>query len=139
MPKTLQDSVGCYIFYRSAGLGYTPIYVGKTSRSFKKEATDSNKLAFHYGPALRKASKGRYHLLFIALNRQHKKDGSARMLTAVQLEAIDELEFDLIRKALKKNPQLSNIHHTGKTYEFEEDHKRGKNPVRSLYNKLLQK
>jgi hypothetical protein len=102
----LSDACGCYVFTLRAGKGYTPYYIGKSSkRGIAEEALNPSNRE-KYNEALGD-SKGRPMLFVIPMltpeGRFRKKmqgDGS--------LEAIDFLEQWLIATAIEKNRDLIN-------------------------------
>ena len=55
---------GCYVFAKSAGGGFCPIYVGRATKSFKQECFSYHKIAQHYAPALSDMGKGRTVMFF---------------------------------------------------------------------------
>lgn len=86
---------GCYVFALRAGRGYTPWYVGKTTRDFKHECFQPAKLVyyndvlFHY--------KGTPMMFFIAKEDRKNKVGK---------EVISKVETFLIQQAYFENPYL---------------------------------
>jgi len=90
---------GCYIFAIRAGKGITPIYVGKTARSFLREAFAVHKLE-KYQRCLADYRKGTPLLFFLAAP-------SAK--GATNQKVIGELEDFLIQTAISRNPRLLNV------------------------------
>ena len=94
-------NAGCYVFAMRASKGIRPIYVGKATKSFKQECFAPHKIACHYGPALSNAGKGTAVMFLVVLERVKGK---------VSKKGIAKVESFLIQNAMKKNPNLSNIH-----------------------------
>jgi hypothetical protein len=95
--KGLLDEKGCYVFALRYGRGYRPLYVGRTGRSFRKEA-----FAPHHMLLLSdelSAKPGTLVLFFLIYVTTHGR---------VSVRSIEELETYLIRSAKLKNPHLLN-------------------------------
>ena len=103
MHSELADKRGCYIFAIRASKGFTPIYVGKATRSFKVECFSSHKIAGHYHKALVNSKRGTPVMFFVVLN------STSSELREPAKKAVDSVEKYLIQSALIKNPELSNI------------------------------
>jgi len=89
---------GCYIFAMRASAGYTPYYVGKTTRDFRHEALSDRNLAHFITPILA-GRPGTGVLFFLA---EPRKRGQANS------RAINQLERELIEYAAMANPELRN-------------------------------
>lgn len=94
----VRGAMGCYVFALAVGRGYTPWYVGKTTKTFEKEATTDHKLS-NYNEVVFKGHKGTPVLFFVL-----PKHGER--ITPSQ---IDEAETYLIQTAAYKNPELKNV------------------------------
>lgn len=96
-----RHDLGTYVFAIRAGKGYTPIYVGKTTKqSFEHEAFTVTNRAKHYNPALLGYKKG-VPVLFLIVHPRGKGK--------VNSKAIDQVETFFIDVASIKNPNLSNV------------------------------
>ncbi len=93
---------GCYVFGLRAGKGITPWYVGRTSRSLKKECFHYHKLA-HYNKVLFRGVKGRPVMFFVV------PEGGRKTVSAKTLK---DMEKSLIQTALFKNPRIANTKNT---------------------------
>jgi hypothetical protein len=94
---------GVYVFGVRAGRGgYTPIYVGKATRTFGQETFTVRNL-HHYNHGLRDWKASRPVVIFIAHPEQR---GPANR------KAIGEVEVFFIKLGKKANPNLKNTHHT---------------------------
>ncbi len=91
------DKKGCYVFANAVTRGSTPIYVGRTNKSFKNECFATAKKAM-LNDFLAGASKTGLKLYFVVL--EHRKDCS---------EEIDFCETLLIQRCKKANPNLLNV------------------------------
>ena len=119
----LKDKCGVYVFAMKAGRGYTPIYVGKASKTFGQECFTSDKVSRHYSECLGTWAKGYPVMFFLATDKRR---------SASTEESIVELEVAMIRAGVKKNPELSNVHHkSGPSWEIRgvERGGRGKAPA----------
>ncbi len=100
----LSGAIGCYIFAIQDGKAFTPIYVGKTERSFESETLTGDKINT-YNKVVTK-QRG-YPVLFLLPkmqpNRRSFSTGSAGIATFEKL---------LIGCALLKNRDLLNSDHT---------------------------
>jgi hypothetical protein len=95
----IQDRKGCYIFAIKAGKGYTPIYVGKATKSFHQECFAVHKTGDHYNRALANMGRGTPVMTFLVAEKRRGK---------VNARSVEDLETTLIRWARDKNPHLSN-------------------------------
>jgi hypothetical protein len=89
---------GVYVFATRAGKGYRPVYVGKTTKGFKRECFTPHKL-HHYAQALSDGEKGSPVMFFIALPGK---------LDKVSKKVVSEIEDLMIQFAVAKNPNLRN-------------------------------
>ncbi len=96
------SKVGCYLFTIRAGRGYTPIYVGKATKSFKQEAFHSHKLS-KYQQAMVDYVKGTPTMFFLCHPTKKGKNNH---------QHISKLEQYLIQAAVVVNPNLMNIQGT---------------------------
>ncbi|MFV0607482.1 MAG: hypothetical protein ACK5NK_16765 [Niabella sp.] len=99
--KRTLNQCGCYIFYKKAGKGTIPIYVGKTSISFEKEIFTSDKLK-KIEKYFSKSVHKKIHIQFICYPKKQGK---------INNKKINELERYLIQESFKKNPEILNKHH----------------------------
>ncbi len=97
--KKVRKAKGCYIFAVRAGKGYTPLYVGKTTKSFEKECFADHKLN-HYHRALSEYGKGTPVIFFVYLDRPKG---------ATNRKEIGEVEEFLIQIGRTINEGLRNI------------------------------
>ncbi|MDH5647826.1 MAG: hypothetical protein OEZ01_17575 [Candidatus Heimdallarchaeota archaeon] len=97
--KDMKTKIGCYVFAIRAGKGYTPLYVGKSSKSFEQECFTDHKIN-HYNYALASYSKGTPIMFFIEYTRKKGKINNAD---------ISDLENFLIQVGRRVNPDLRNI------------------------------
>lgn len=95
----LKKGIGCYVFAIRAGGGFTPLYIGKTIRSFERECFTDHKIK-HYNYALAEYSKGTPVMFFVEYPRKKGKVNSAD---------IADLENFLIQIGRRINPDLRNI------------------------------
>ena len=91
------DKKGCYVFANAVTRGSTPIYVGRTNKSFKQECFATAKKAM-LNDFLAGATKTGLQVYFVLLN--NRKDCS---------DEIDLCETLLIQKCKKANPNLLNV------------------------------
>jgi hypothetical protein len=91
--------VGCYVFGRKAGNGWTPGYVGKTAKGFKKEVFGPFQRD-HYYRFLSKRKKGTAVLFFVVGPTKRGRPN---------LSQIGKIEEYLIQLALDANSSLSNL------------------------------
>jgi hypothetical protein len=97
---TIATRFGCYVFAIRAGKGITPVYVGKTTRSFDGECFAIHKIACHYTPALARKGRGTPVMFFLVPRARRGKPNT---------RIIKDLETFLIQVASAKNPSLSNV------------------------------
>lgn len=77
--ERLGDERGCYVFAIRAGRGFTPIYVGKATKSFKQECLNSaNKHKFADGLADYK--KGTPVLYFVRHRHKNARPIQSRLV-----------------------------------------------------------
>lgn len=117
--KKLAGKIGCYIFAIKAGRGFTPIYVGKTVRSFKEECfTPKNLHAYTIG--LASVVKGNPVMFFVTpLWNVPNKENNA---SAGKL--IGEVEKSLIQWASDANPDgLLNKQNVGRDWDIQGIHR----------------
>lgn len=93
---------GCYVFGMRAGGGITPVYVGKTRRTFTDECFTTHKID-KYNQCLVDYSRGTPVLFLIT--------PPARRGAPNQVH-IDELENFLIQTGVAANPDLLNVQGT---------------------------
>ena len=101
--KTLAASIGCYIFAVRAGRGYTPLYVGKTTKSFESECFTSHKRN-HYHYSLGHYLKCTAVMFFVVLRKAKGK---------VNASEIKQVENFLIQVGSTVNPEIRNIKGAG--------------------------
>ena len=101
--ETLENGLGCYVFAHRAGPGFTPIYVGKTAKSFKQEAFNPPNLGL-YTAELANYKRGTPVMFFVT------PDWGARAKTKSTEKLVGELEKFLIELAASANPDLANVH-----------------------------
>lgn len=97
-----EDACGVYVFAMRSGPGVTPMYVGKATRSFGREAFADHKRV-KYGRGLREYKKGTPVMFFVTYPAKKGK---------VNGRHIAALEKYLIRQGAEVNPRLLNITHT---------------------------
>lgn len=97
--KAIAGCQGCYVFAIQAGKGYTPIYVGKATRSFERECFTYHKLD-RYHRCLVDYVRGTPIMFFLVLPKTRGK---------VNVRLIGELESYLITLGETANPRLSNV------------------------------
>jgi hypothetical protein len=96
--RSISKKQGCYVFALKAGLGYTPWYVGKTTRSMIKECmTDKN--LNRYNNVLFRGIGGTPVMFFIVSSEDKNK---------IRAKVIDEVETFLIECARSQNKHLKN-------------------------------
>jgi len=101
-PHTLAESVGCYVFTLGSGRRFTPYYVGKSTRPFKREIfTPHKKLRYH--EALVSTQRRKPSMFFLRPSK-----GSGKKVGG----AIGKLEKFLISAAVAENPNLVNVRGT---------------------------
>jgi hypothetical protein len=89
---------GCYVFALKNGKGFTPWYVGKATKNFKKEVFNPRNLN-HYNEVMFKGRRGTPVVFLIA---------KPANLKAIPKKQIDDLEIFLIQSAYYKNSELKN-------------------------------
>jgi hypothetical protein len=92
----LANCKGCYVFANASGTGFTPVYVGKTNKSFKSECFQTHKKT-KLDEFLKNMGKSSLQIFFIVL--EHSKD---------YFDEIDACESLLIRKCKRVNPDILN-------------------------------
>jgi hypothetical protein len=98
----IADKIGCYIFAVRASRGFTPYYVGKTTKSFRNEALSSRNQTEFIQPTLYDRAGGAVlFLLTLPTNKGPKNK-----------KHIKELELFLIQQASLVNEDLKNTHGT---------------------------
>ena len=95
----IADERGCYVFGIRAGKGFRPAYVGKATRSFRRESFQSHKLT-RYQQFLANYRRGTPIIFFLVAP---KKRG------VPNVTHISDLEDFLIQTGLRANPDLLNI------------------------------
>ena len=96
--KQVAMKQGCYIFALKNGKGFTPWYVGKATKNFKREALHPTKL-IHYNEVTFKDRRGTPVFFLVA---------KPANLKTIPKKQIDDLEIFLIQTAYYKNPKLKN-------------------------------
>ena len=94
--KKFENCKGCYVFANASGTGYTPIYVGKTNKTFKKECFQAHKKT-KLDEYLKDVGKSSLYVFFVVLEGLKK-----------YLDEIDACETLLIQKCQKANPDILN-------------------------------
>lgn len=97
--SSLRSKIGVYVFAIRAGKGLTPLYVGKTTKSFERECFTDHKLK-HYNYALADYQKGTPVMFFVTYPA---KKGP------VSTADIADLEDFLIQVGRTINADLRNI------------------------------
>lgn len=87
---------GCYVFANASGTGFSPIYVGKTNKTFKKECFQAHKKT-KLDEYLNDVGKSSLYVFFVVLQGAKK-----------YLDEIDSCETLLIQKCQKVNPEILN-------------------------------
>ena len=90
---------GCYVFALCAGRGFTPLYVGKTMRTFEAECFTAHKVN-HYNYAMREYNKGTPVMFFVIYPPKKGKPNASE---------VGDLEDFLIQVGRRVNPDLRNI------------------------------
>lgn len=98
----LASKRGCYVFAIRAGGGITPYYVGRATRTFKREIFQPHKLS-KYQQALADYRKGT-PVMYCIMAPPSKG--------APNVSAIEEMEEYLIQTAVTQNPGLLNVRGT---------------------------
>jgi hypothetical protein len=94
----LRGRFGCYVFALGSGPGFTPWYVGKTTKSFEQEALHYHKLVY-YNEVVYRGRKGKPVMFFVPVDEVQGKVPKAE---------INSVETFLIQSAVFKNPDLKN-------------------------------
>lgn len=96
--KEQKNKIGCYVFAIRAGKGFTPLYVGKTTKSFESECFTDHKIN-HYNYALSEYKSGTPVMFFVEYPTKKGKANS---------KDISNLENFLVQIGRKVNPYLRN-------------------------------
>jgi len=96
--RKFEGRFGCYVFAMSAGRGLTPWYVGKTTKTFKKEVFTPHKLNY-YTLAMMNYARGKPAFFFVAAPKAKGKRNNSM---------IREVEKYLINLGITANPDLLN-------------------------------
>lgn len=102
--NSLAEEKGCYVFAIRSGRGFTPVYVGKATKSFKQEifnAANCNK----YHDGFKEYAKGMPLIYFVVHPAQRGP---------TSYKEIREIENFLIQAGVTKNPKLQNLRGTQK-------------------------
>lgn len=100
----LADERGCYVFAVKTGRGMEPIYVGKATKTFKRETFNpSNKHKYHDG--FSEYGKGLPLMFFIVHPDQKGRTNE---------KEIGKIEQFLIQAGIAKNPGLQNVRGAGR-------------------------
>lgn len=97
--SAVKKNSGCYVFALRAGRGITPLYVGKTKKTFEKECFTDHKLK-HYNYALASYKKGTPIMFFVSYPTKKGKNNASD---------IADLEDFLIQVGRAVSPNLRNI------------------------------
>lgn len=100
----LADRRGCYVFAMRAGGGITPTYVGKATKTFKKECFTSHKLG-KCNETLVDYERGTLVAFFVLAPRRQGRPAER------QIGLVEEF---LINAAVAANPDLLNVKGTKK-------------------------
>lgn len=100
--RAVRAKRGCYVFALRVSRGFTPWYVGMSTKSFEKEVFDDHKLV-HYNDVVYSRYKGVPVMFFVAPPGQKRSFPKSE---------IDELETYLIQAAVVKNPEIRNVRKT---------------------------
>lgn len=100
--KIHSEDNGCYIFYLEVTNGTMPVYVGKTTKTFRKECFASHKLDLINSALTDYKNRYTPHIIFLIPKKRKGKTNRKTM------RAIDELESYLISIAKKRNSKLRN-------------------------------
>jgi hypothetical protein len=124
--KKLPDKKGVYVFAIRTDAGHTPIYVGKTKKSFLKECFNSTNWGKYY-EGLTHYAEGTPVMLFVVLSQPKGAPNG---------KAIGEVETFLTQLASLKNPRLVNSHNKVRKWSIQglNGHRRteGSEATRSL-------
>jgi hypothetical protein len=95
----LADECGCYVFAIQTGRGLTPIYVGRASKSFRRETFNpTNRHKYHDG--FSEYARG-IPVMFFVLHPNQKGRCNEK--------EIAKIEDFLIQAGVAKNPSLQNV------------------------------
>jgi hypothetical protein len=97
--KSLASSIGCYVFAARAGRGFTPLYIGKTTKSFESECFTSHKKN-HYHYSLRTYLSCTPVMFFVVLPKSKGK---------INASVIKQVENFLIQVGSNVNPEIRNV------------------------------
>jgi hypothetical protein len=97
-PSPYATKQGCYVFVLKAGRGYTPWYVGKTTKSFKQECFTTDKLG-KYNASLFQQQQGRPMLFLVAPGGSKNK---------VPTKIVGDVEGFLTQQGRQENPRIMN-------------------------------
>jgi hypothetical protein len=111
---------GCYVFANAVTRGSTPIYVGKTTKSFKSECFATHKKAM-LNDFLAEASKTGLQIYLIVL--ESRKDCS---------DEIDLCETFLIQKCYEVNKRLLNIRKLAAKFTIKSFHGEKSKPTKAV-------
>ncbi len=100
--EDIADCVGCYVFAVRVGKGFRPAYIGKTVRSFEKEALAHSKRTRYNEYMLRHYKIGTPIMFFLSYPSKGQ----------MSKKRIKELETFLIQLAVSRNDKLINIQGT---------------------------
>jgi len=76
------DEKGCYVFAVRAGKGYTPIYVGKATKTFKQECFNASN-RHKYASGLADYKRGS-PLMFLVLHPKKKGKTNAKQIGEIE-------------------------------------------------------
>ena len=113
--KKIANHKGCYVFANASGTGFTPIYVGKTNKSFKSECFQMHKKT-KIDDYLKNMGKSSLQIFFIVLERAKE-----------YFDEIDACESLLIQKCKKANPEILNVKKLKEPFTIEGIH--GSKPI----------
>lgn len=117
--EKLAEGIGCYVFAISAGGGFSPIYVGKTFRSFKDECFTPRNLNL-YADGLASVARGSPVMFFVTPSWNVPNKGN----NASAQRLIEEVEKSLIQWASAANPDgLLNKQNVGRGWDIQGIHK----------------
>ena len=100
--QNMTQKQGCYIFALKVAKGYSPWYIGKATKNFKKEVFALHKIK-KYNDLLWSSKKGTPVMFFVSLPAN---------LIKIPVSVIDDMEKFLIQSAVLKNPNILNTHNT---------------------------
>ncbi len=100
-----QDRFGVYVFAIKAGRGYTPIYIGKATKTFKQECFTSDKVSRHYSECLGTWAKGKPVMFFLVTDTRR---GEMTKLSIAELEKAPAVATEFKRAmGLKPVPSVA--------------------------------